>query len=521
MASEILKVDENNKPVIGLVTDDANLDIKMGRIDNATKGLKVMIVGGVGGGTVTSISQGTGIAATPNPIIGTGTIGLSTPLAPMATLTGNSLKTLRVNAGETAVEYFTGGAGTITSITASSGITLNPNPIIATGTIANNLITGLASGQTVIGGVGATENLLLSSTAHATKGYIGIINPPVATANFGSLSIGSGKFDGITAGKFVGNVAGTSLAINEVTGYTGNLADWQVNGSSVFSVTYQGAVSASGSIAATQSIFINGSNAYLQINQIGVARAYWQWLESPKIIDFYSAGSFRYSGVAFTNTSGTNNYLSIVSTYNQTSGTAANTDLLISRVETALGSGAQLFIDLQNGVAGTTSVFQVDRAGNIPLMASLGTTGARVVKGWFTDLEITNAPTLSGVVIPSISSTSTLTNKRINPRLVTAASYTTNTGTSLDVSTCDQFEITAQADALLFNNPLGTPLGGQKLIIRIKDNAIARALTYGTQFRAMGNALPTTTVLSKTLYMGFIYNATDIKWDLVAVAQEV
>jgi hypothetical protein len=116
--------------------------------------------------------------------------------------------------------------------------------------------------------------------------------------------------------------------------------------------------------------------------------------------------------------------------------------------------------------------------------------------------------------------TQTLTNKRINSRLVTAASYTTDTGTSLDVSTCDQFEITAQAGALLFNAPSGTPTGGQKLIIRIKDNGTARALTYNAVFRAMGNALPTTTVVSKTLYMGFIYNATDTKWDLVAVAQE-
>ena len=114
----------------------------------------------------------------------------------------------------------------------------------------------------------------------------------------------------------------------------------------------------------------------------------------------------------------------------------------------------------------------------------------------------------------------TLTKKRINPRLVTAASYTTDTGTSLNVSTCDQFEITAQAGALKFNNPSGTPLGGQKLVIRIKDNGTARALTYDTQFRAMGVALPTTTVKGKTLYMGFIYNATDTKWDLVAVAKE-
>lgn len=127
---------------------------------------------------------------------------------------------------------------------------------------------------------------------------------------------------------------------------------------------------------------------------------------------------------------------------------------------------------------------------------------------------------VEGVVIPTISSTATFTNKRIDPRIVTAASYTTDTGTSLTVADCDQFQVTAQAGVLKFNNPGGTPVAGNKLIIRIKDDGTARALTYDTQFRAMGNALPSTTVISKTLYMGFIWNATDSKWDLVAVAQE-
>lgn len=127
---------------------------------------------------------------------------------------------------------------------------------------------------------------------------------------------------------------------------------------------------------------------------------------------------------------------------------------------------------------------------------------------------------VEGVTVPTISSTSTITNKRIEPRIVSAASYTTDTGTSLDVSTTDIFVITAQAGALLFNAPGGTPVQGQSLVIRIKDNATARALTWNAVFRAMGTALPSTTVLSKTLYLGFFYNSTDTKWDLVASAQE-
>ena len=119
-------------------------------------------------------------------------------------------------------------------------------------------------------------------------------------------------------------------------------------------------------------------------------------------------------------------------------------------------------------------------------------------------------------------STTTFSNKRINPRIVTAASYTTDTGTALDVSTCDEFDVTAQAGALKLNNPSGSPVNGQKLIVRIKDNGTARALTYDTQFRASSDlALPTTTVLGKTLYMGFIFNATDTKWDLLAVLNNI
>lgn len=104
--------------------------------------------------------------------------------------------------------------------------------------------------------------------------------------------------------------------------------------------------------------------------------------------------------------------------------------------------------------------------------------------------------------------------------IVSAASYTTDTGTSLNMDNLDIFIVTAQAGALLFNAPGGTLVQWRKLIIRIKDNWTARALTWNAVFRAMWTALPSTTVLSKTLYLGFIYNSTDTKWDLIASAQE-
>lgn len=122
--------------------------------------------------------------------------------------------------------------------------------------------------------------------------------------------------------------------------------------------------------------------------------------------------------------------------------------------------------------------------------------------------------------LATLAGTESLTNKTIAPRIVSAASYTTDTGTSLSWDTADQFNVTAQAGDLKLNNPSGTPTAGRHLIVRIKDNGTARALTYDTQYRAMGTALPTTTVISKTLYLGFIWNSTDSKLDLVAAAQE-
>lgn len=114
--------------------------------------------------------------------------------------------------------------------------------------------------------------------------------------------------------------------------------------------------------------------------------------------------------------------------------------------------------------------------------------------------------------------TVTLTNKRINPRVTSVASSATPTP---DVSTSDQYNLTALAAAAAFGAPTGTPLDGQKLIIRIKDNGTARALTWNATYRVVGTVLPTTTVINKTTYVGCIYNSATPGWDVVAVTTQV
>lgn len=102
------------------------------------------------------------------------------------------------------------------------------------------------------------------------------------------------------------------------------------------------------------------------------------------------------------------------------------------------------------------------------------------------------------------------------PNVQSVTSAATVTPTTLN----DEVVITAQAVALNIVNPTGTAVQGQSLIIRIKDNGTARAITYDTQYRAIGVTLPTTTVISKIVYLGFIYNSTDTKWDCIGISQQ-
>jgi hypothetical protein len=119
--------------------------------------------------------------------------------------------------------------------------------------------------------------------------------------------------------------------------------------------------------------------------------------------------------------------------------------------------------------------------------------------------------TQSGTFSGTSSGTNTGDQTFLNARVQTVTSSATVTPTS----TNDLVIITAQAAGLTLANPTGTFTEGQALMIRIKDNATARTIAFDTNYRAIGVTLPTTTVISKTLYLGIIYNATDSKWDII------
>lgn len=84
----------------------------------------------------------------------------------------------------------------------------------------------------------------------------------------------------------------------------------------------------------------------------------------------------------------------------------------------------------------------------------------------------------------------------------------------------NQFNLTAQAGALVIANPSGSPLDGQSFLFRIKDNGTARGISWGANYRGVGVTLPNTTVIGKTLYIGGKWNAADTKVDIIAIGQE-
>lgn len=126
-------------------------------------------------------------------------------------------------------------------------------------------------------------------------------------------------------------------------------------------------------------------------------------------------------------------------------------------------------------------------------------------------LSVVTAP--SGTIVGT-TDTQTVSAKRITPRIGTVTDAATITPTGDD---SDMYTVTALAQAATIAAPSGTPVNGQKLVLRLLDNGTGRALTWNAIYRVIGVTLPTTTVATKTHYIGMIYNSASTTWDVVAV----
>jgi hypothetical protein len=193
------------------------------------------------------------------------------------------------------------------------------------------------------------------------------------------------------------------------------------------------------------------------------------------------------------------------------------------------GADGRQGVDGKNGLNGAPGKDGVDGADGVSVIdAKIDFDGSLVITlstGKELNVGEVVAPELqeriklvtSGGAGISEAGVATLTNKRIQPRFVTAATATTLTP---DVSVGDIYAYTALASALTINAPTGTPTNGEKLIFRLLDNGTGRALTWNATFTIIGVTLPTTTTASKTTYVGCIYNANNTRWDVIAVTTQ-
>jgi hypothetical protein len=118
---------------------------------------------------VTSVATSTGL--TGGTITSTGTLSLNSKLAPLDTLTGNSLKLARVNVGETAVEYFTPtyGTGSVTSV-GTTGL-ISGGPITTTGTVTTSMNTNKLVGRSSVG-TGVMEEITVGAGLSLSAGTL-------------------------------------------------------------------------------------------------------------------------------------------------------------------------------------------------------------------------------------------------------------------------------------------------------------------------------------------------------------
>ena len=188
---------------------------------------------------------------------------------------------------------------------------------------------------------------------------------------------------------------------------------------------------------------------------------------------------------------------------------------------TATNSGDDVTVNVSAGTGTVTSV-----AATVPAFLSVSgspvtTSGTLAITLSGTALPVANggtgATTLAGASIATYSGTETLTNKRIDPRVTSAASASTLTP---DISASDVYAYTALAAGLTINAPTGTPVDGDKLMFRLLDNGTSRALTWNATYTVIGVTLPTATTISKTTYVGCIYNANNTRWDVIAVTTQ-
>lgn len=463
MANEILKRDENNQPVIGLVTDDSNQFIKMGRIDDTTKGLKVMIVGGVGTGSVTSVA--TDATLTGGPITTTGTLGIDlthantwSGIQTFSVLPQSSVVPVSANdlTNKSYVDLFAQGLSVRQSARAATTTTLAANTYAngASGVAAT--LTANANGAlAVVDGVAliANDRVLIKNEASGLKNGIYTVtqvgdgsNPYILTRTTDadqSSELSSGTFLAITAGTINANtlwvqsttgtiVVGTTALVWTVlsgagtgTGTVTNVSVVPANGVSGSVATSTTTPAITLTLGAITPTTVNGLTVTTSTGTLTITNG--KTLSLSNTLTFTGTDS---SSVAF-GTGGTVAYRS-----NNLSVFAATTSAQLAGIITnETGSGSLVFATSPTLVTPTLGVATVTSVNKVAITAPATSATLTIADGKTftvsntltmqgTDSTVFTFPSSSDTVV-TLSATQTLTNKSIAETQVTFTDVTT------------------------------------------------------------------------------------------------
>lgn len=381
-------------------------------------------------------------------------------------------------------------SGTVTSVdlTMPSAFTVTGNPITTAGTLA---VAGAGVATQYIRGDGQLANFPTTSGGGASVSYY--LNGSVSQGTFGGVAmkeinktpiIGAGTDFTINANGYIQSFITDANDPNQLSIPAGN---WNFE-------TYFSASSSGGSPSFYVELY-KWDGATLTL--IASNSANPEAITGGTAIDLYlSALAVPQTTLALTDRLAVRIYV----THSGRTITLHTEDNHLSQIITTFSTG----LTALNGLTAQVQNLAV------------GTSGTDFAISSVTSTHTFNLPTASATNRGALSSAdwTTFNDKAsYTPRVQTVASSATVTA----VSTNDIVTITAQAVGLTLANPTGAFVEGQSLIIRVKDNGTARAITYGANFRAIGVTAPTTTTANKTTYIGCIYNSTDTKFDIIGV----